>query len=216
MPLGKKVKSAPPEAITENVAPSSPPQAGLRLAEALKALLKKKNFNSITTAEIAREAQANEALIYRYFKDKRGLLHYLLAEYMRDFMAQLDKQIEGMADPLARLRSMIHGTLFFYNEDLVFAKILLIEVRNYPAYFESTTYRTVQYFARVLSGIIQEGVTAGVFRPDVPVSRIRDVIFGSIEHQFLPKIIFDRDVDIDEAADGLFDVISHGIMTPRA
>ncbi|MEK6196201.1 MAG: TetR/AcrR family transcriptional regulator, partial [Deltaproteobacteria bacterium] len=57
---------------------TSLPPARLKLAAAMRRLLRTKDFNSITTAEISRTAKANEALIYRYFKDKRGLLHHVL------------------------------------------------------------------------------------------------------------------------------------------
>ena len=53
------------------------PPGKIKLAKALRVLLEEKDFNSITTAEIASTAGTNEALIYRYFGDKRGLLHRL-------------------------------------------------------------------------------------------------------------------------------------------
>ena len=51
------------------------PPGGIKIAMALRDLLENKDFNSITTAEIAQASGVNEALIYRYFGSKRDLLH---------------------------------------------------------------------------------------------------------------------------------------------
>ncbi|MFP4453651.1 MAG: helix-turn-helix domain-containing protein, partial [Desulfobacterales bacterium] len=56
--------------------PRQVPPGQIKIENALRTLLVQKDFNSITTAEIARTSGVNEALIYRYFKDKRGLLHH--------------------------------------------------------------------------------------------------------------------------------------------
>ena len=61
--------------MASNIPNHSDPPGKIKIAEALRILLKEKDFNSITTADISRTSGVNEALIYRYYKDKRGLLH---------------------------------------------------------------------------------------------------------------------------------------------
>ena len=63
---------------------ASLPPGGVKLLDTLKLLLKDKEFNAITTAEIAKVAGVNEALIYKYFGSKRGLLEALLGGYFED------------------------------------------------------------------------------------------------------------------------------------
>ena len=75
------------------------PPAKLKLAAAMRQLLRTKDFNSITTAEISRTAKANEALIYRYFKDKRGLLHQVLYDYLLDFHKEIQQEIKQFPLP---------------------------------------------------------------------------------------------------------------------
>ena len=60
---------------SNHVKEHSDPPGKIKIADALKTLLKEKDFNSITTAEIAATSGVNEALIYRYYKDKRGLVN---------------------------------------------------------------------------------------------------------------------------------------------
>ena len=53
--------------IMENRKKALPP-GRIKIENALLALLEKKDFNAITTAEIAQKAGVTEPLIYKYFK----------------------------------------------------------------------------------------------------------------------------------------------------
>ena len=48
------------------------PPGRIKIVEAVKHLLENRDFQAITTAEIAKTAGVTEPLIYKYFKDKRG------------------------------------------------------------------------------------------------------------------------------------------------
>ena len=157
-------------------------------------LLRDKDFNSITTAEISRVAGANEALIFRHFKDKRGLLHHVLHEYLLEFNADIRSDVNSQKGALSKLSSLILNHIRLYDSNRVFAKILLLEVRNYPDYFESATYWLVKFYGKFIIDIIREGVEEGEIRDDVPPEKIRDLILGGIEHCCMAAVIFNHDL----------------------
>ncbi|MEZ4549112.1 MAG: TetR/AcrR family transcriptional regulator [Desulfobacterales bacterium] len=126
--------------------PAAPPSR-VKIAGALKVLLRDKDFNSITTAEISRVAGVNEALIYRHFADKRGLLHTVLADYLNEFVSNLTFDLKGIKGAVNKIRKFVWASIHYYNEDRVFSKIQLLEVRNFPGYFESETYQIVRQYA---------------------------------------------------------------------
>jgi len=80
-------------------APSSFPPGRIKIAEALRSLLEKKDFGSITTTEIARTAGVTEALIYKYFKDKRDLLYEVLREYLEHYDTRFEIDLKGIRGP---------------------------------------------------------------------------------------------------------------------
>ncbi|RJP94927.1 MAG: TetR/AcrR family transcriptional regulator [Desulfobacteraceae bacterium] len=190
--------------------PAVPPSR-LKITQALKELLRNKDFNSITTAEISRVAGVNEALIYRNFIDKRGLLHAVLSEYLQDFVANLTFDLKGIHGAINKIRKFIWASIHYYDEDRVFSKIQLLEVRNFPGYFESETYQIVRKYAGLLTAIIEEGIENGEIRKDITPSGIRQLILGGIEHACLPAIIFDHSIDNDAMADNLCEILFHGI-----
>jgi AcrR family transcriptional regulator len=190
------------------------PSGKIKLADAMRELLGKKDFYSISTDEIATIAQINEALIYRYFGDKRGLMHHVLADYLEDTQHRIIEDLNGVKGSINKLKVIIKDTFEAYCTQRVFAKIILIEVRNFPGYFESDTFQLVRQYAQLIVDTIAEGMEAGEIRNDVPAEAIRNLIIGGIEHLMLPSLIFDRDVQSDALFESLFEVILSGIAAP--
>jgi TetR/AcrR family transcriptional regulator, fatty acid metabolism regulator protein len=191
-------------------AKSSPP-GRKRIMEALQTLLAEKAFAAITTAEIARTAQVTEPLIYKYFSDKRDLLHQVLADYVeyRSDLATLN--LKGIKGSLNKLHRLVWFHLNMYDSNRVFAKILLLEVRNYPDYFKSEAYQMVTRYATAMLEVIEEGVAAGEIRSDVPPKTIRQLVLGGIEHICLPGVIFNQEIPVDELTEHLCEMLFTGI-----
>ncbi len=178
---------------------------------ALRSLLEDKEFVSVTTAEIARTAGVTEALIYKYFQDKRDLLHQVLAEYLGVMIARAETDVRGIKGALHQLRKLIWSHVNMYADNRVFARILLLEVRNYPDYFSSDAYQMVKHYTNFLLALIEKGVEEGSIRSDIPATAIRQVILGAIEHACLPGIIFNYAIQTDELSDQLCESIFNGI-----
>ena len=107
------------------------PPGRIKLADALRELLKEKEFDAITTSEIARTAGVNEALIYRYFGDKRGLLHQILSEFLDDYINQIEFDLRGIKGSLNRIRKLAWRHIYMFESNRVFARMFLMEVRSF-------------------------------------------------------------------------------------
>ncbi len=188
------------------------PPGRLKIMAALQSLLAEKEFVSITIADIAKTAGVTEALIYKYFNDKRDLLHQVLAEYVAYFVNQVEREVGDSQGPLNKLRKLIRIHVSMYAHDRVFARILLVEVRNYADYFNSTAYATVKQYTSLLLDIIKEGMAEGSIRQDLPAEAIREVILGGIEHACLARVIFCRSLDPEAVSDQLCEIIFRGIL----
>ena len=195
----------------KNSQEKSLPPGRIKISRSLKALLEVKEFGAITTAEIAKKAGVTEALIYKYFKDKRDLLHQVLSEYLEQYRAQLTQDLKGIKGSLNRLRKLIWSHIDVYATNRVFAKILLIEVRNYPDYYKSETYERVKEYSDIMLQIIQDGIQNGEIRSNLPPKLIRLGIIGSIEQVCLSGIIFGKKINPDTLTEQLCDFIFKGI-----
>jgi hypothetical protein len=123
----------------------------------------------------------------------------------------LEKDLQGVEGTLNKLRKVIgiHVTMYAHNR--VFSRILLLEVRNHPDYFQSAAYETVKRYTGLLKGIIEAGIAEGSLRRDVPAEAIRQVILGGIEHICLPTVLFHHTLNPEEASDQLCELLFRGI-----
>jgi AcrR family transcriptional regulator len=191
------------------------PPGKIKIANALKTLLKEKDFNSITSAEIAHTSGVNEALIYRYYNDKRGLLHHILSNYLRQSGSQIDSYLRDISGSLNKLKKIIWHTFETYDKNRIFAKILLVEVRNFPGYFKSETYFLAKQYSLVVLRLLKEGIESGEFRKDISAWHMMQTIIGAIEHLILPSVIFDRKLDIDACTNSLYKILFNGIINKK-
>ncbi len=187
------------------------PPGKAKIIYTMRQLLEKRNFSSITISEIARHAGVTDGLIYKYFNNKRDILHHILKEHYELFLELIDRDLKGISGALNKLRKIIWASIDSYARHRVFAKIILLEVRDSDEYFQSEGYFLVRKFSRMVLKIIEEGVAAGEIIDDVSPSYIRFVIFGSIEHACLNMAIFNEKICPDEVAENITKLIFNGI-----
>ena len=187
------------------------PPGRIKIVESLKRLLEKKDFGAITTAEIAKNAGVTEALIYKYFKDKRDLLHQILSDYLEQYRAQITHDLKGIKGVFNKLRKLIWSHINVYATNRVFAKVLLIEVRNYPDYYKSETYERVKEYSDIVLNIIEEGIQNKDIRDDISPKLMRYGILGSIEQVCLSGITFGRKIDPDALTEQLCEFFFNGM-----
>ncbi len=194
----------------EEKSANSPP-GKLKIAGAVRTLLEDRTFESITIAEIAATAGVTEGLIYKYFKDRRDILHHVLKEHYQQFLVQIDRDLQGIDGALNKLQKIIWSSIERYANHRVFARIILLEVRNSEGYFHSEAYALVKQFNRIIIGIINEGIAGGEIRDTLPPAYIRNAIFGTIEHSCLNRIFFDEPVSTVDTAKIITDLLFQGI-----
>lgn len=190
---------------------NSDPPGKRKILKALRQLLEERNFASITIAEIAGTAGVTEGLIYKYFKDKRGILHQVLKEHYELFLGQIQRDLKGIDGALNQLQKIIWSCIDRYANHRVFARIILLEVRNSEEYFQSEAYQLVRVLNRIIIDIIEKGIRTGEIRENIPPSYIRNAIFGTIEHSCMNRVIFNETVSTDETAQNITELIFNGI-----
>ncbi len=188
---------------------ASPP-GRTKIMESLSDLMKTKDFHSITTAEIAKNAGVTEGLIYKYFKDKKDLLYQVLNGHFQIFHNHIIKKIKTRHSSIEKLSVIIQTTIKSYAQNRVFARILLLEVRNSPNYFSSEAYKMVQIYSSTILDIIMQGIKALEIKQNVDPYALRQVILGAIEHACLGEIIFGKKIDTKTTSENICNIIFQG------
>jgi AcrR family transcriptional regulator len=171
------------------------PPGRQKIIEALTQLMRTRDFHSVTTAEIAQRAGVTEGLIYKYFSSKKDLLYQVLDDLFARFNEAVLERIAGTPSAIQQLDIIISSSIEYYAANRVFARILLLEVRNSQDYFASEAYERVKTYARRIRDIIDTGIAKGEIKSDIDPQIFRNVILGAIEHACLGEIIFSRKLD---------------------
>ena len=209
MSIDKKKKSKLPQ--KDELTPG-----GIKTVNAFISLLKKKEFDKITTAEIAKVSGVNESLIYKYFGSKRELLHTVLFYYTNDFVNNILLKLKDKKSSLDKLRVIIWEHINLFQNDLVFAKILLLEVRNYPGYYHSKTYGVIKKYTMITKEIIEDGKKNNEIRKDLSSWVIMQIIMGGIEHLCMPALLFKKYRPVDDLTNEFCEILFKGIRKGRS
>lgn len=142
------------------------------------------------------------------------MLYYVLAQYLKKYQKAIWSQLDRTQGTLDGLRVLMAGLLSVYNDNRVFARILLLEVRNFRDYFASDAYRIVRELGAQFNKMITRGMASGEIRSDVSVGVIRQALLGAVEHTILPHVIFQKQADISEKSKELMILLLDAVKNP--
>ncbi len=186
------------------------PPGRIKIMKSFSLLMAQKDFHSITTSEIARNAKVTEGLIYKYFKDKKDLLYQVLNNHFVAFQTKIESRIAKESNCIKQLEIIIFSSLESYADNRLFSKILLLEVRSSLDFFDSSAYDMIRKYSHTILEIIKKGIIKKELRSDIDPLILRKVILGAIEHACLGEIIFSRQLDIDKVSTGIATIVFNG------
>lgn len=152
-----------------------------RILEAAEELFSKNGLDATTIASIAGKAEVADSLIYQYYKGKEDLLFSAANARLLEALDLLNEQLEGLRDPESKLRKMIWYSLRYNDQHRDYVRTLLFECRSNARFYVSPAYGLLKRHAGILLAILDEGVSTGLFRKDVDMRVVRDMLYGVID-----------------------------------
>jgi AcrR family transcriptional regulator len=81
------------------------------ILEAAQSLIAAKGVDAVSMAELAKATGLSRPAIYQYFASKDHVLAELVINEMADLSNAIERHIEGLTDPMERIRIWIHYSL---------------------------------------------------------------------------------------------------------
>jgi AcrR family transcriptional regulator len=78
---------------------------------AAQSLIAEKGVDAVSMADLARATGLSRPAIYQYFASKDHVLAELVINEMADLSNAIERQIEGLIDPMERIRIWVHYSL---------------------------------------------------------------------------------------------------------
>jgi AcrR family transcriptional regulator len=175
-----------------------------------------RGFDDGVIGEIADKAGVVEGTIYRYFPTKRDLLIEVMEDWYEEMLADYDQHLKGIAGTRNRLRFMIWRHLTVMHEEPMLCRLMMGEVRAGADYRRTAVYDLNRRYTQRTIAIIKEAVGTGEFSGDVPVTIVRDMIYGGIEHHCWAYLRGEGDFSPERAADEIVAIVYRGLAADQS
>lgn len=179
-------------------------------------LFARKGVAATTVREIADEVGILSGSLYHHFDSKEAMVDEILAPYLKDLGDACQRAIARPADPRAKLRDLIAACLCVVEAHPHATEIYQSDV-NYLSQFERFGYLSAAaaQVRQAWLDVLNDGVTQGVFRPDLQpriVYRLmRDSIWPSVRW-FRPS----QDYPLTRFAEECTSLFLDGLGVPAA
>jgi TetR/AcrR family fatty acid metabolism transcriptional regulator len=187
----------------------------LRILEAALRLFGEKGFEATTVSAICEDAGVSEATLYEYFKSKEQVLFSIAELYTRREVDRLKELRHYIHDPREKLRATIQSYLEFYQRNPLYTSVALLTLKANRNFVQSPAYAVVREASRPIVEAFREGVEAGLFRPELDGSLVRNMVLGFIEHLTIQWIVVGRPDDISHYRDTIHEMVMRAIEKPR-
>jgi TetR/AcrR family fatty acid metabolism transcriptional regulator len=167
-------------------------------------------YNS-RVSDIAREAGIASGTIYLYFKTKDDILVTLFREKMASFVAHLRKTIAVEPDALAKLRRLIALHFHFLESNPDLAEVVQVELRQGNKFFRGASAHEVAAYFALIASILEEGVSVGLFRKDLPIKVATKLLFGGLDQMTTSWVLGKRRYKLVGTADAVADIFLKGV-----
>ena len=176
-----------------------------RILDAAKKEFAKNGLGGARVDDIAEKAKANKRMIYHYFESKEGLFQTILEEVYTDIRnAEQKLHLEDL-EPTAALEKLVRFTWEYYLKNPEFLTLVNSENLHRARHLKKSEIvkSSSRKLVSMVASILDRGVKAGVFRPDIdPVQlniTIAAVGYYYLTNRFTGSIIYERDLMAKDA-----------------
>jgi len=182
-----------------------------------------KGYAASTTREIADSAGVSEAALFKYYKNKKGLLH----ETVLDFIEQmaLDPEFEGLDEIIEKnhelstedlIRKLFKDRFYMIERNFQMFKILIIEIQYHKdvrdIFMEKVIGKIEEYVYAFISILEErEDVRKDLDYTTMIRSFLGTLLLAVVQRKLLPELNIaetDPDVEINKIVDLIMNGIS--------
>lgn len=134
-----------------------------RILEAAKDVFAEKGFAGARVDEIARKANVNKATLYYHIGDKKALYAEAIHNVIGTASERLAKDIRRAKTPKDKIKTYLGTLTTTFDENPQLPRMMMREMASGGQDIPEIFFQDLFSIIRVLSGIIEEGKSQGVF-----------------------------------------------------
>jgi len=186
------------------------PEKPQQIIEAAVRVFARKGYFNSRVSDIAREAGIAAGTIYLYFDTKEEILVTLFREKMAAFVEAVRQAIAEERDAVAKLRRLIHLHFKILEDNAELAEVVQVELRQGQKFFRGPATQEIAAYFTLIGSVFEEGVSAGQFRPDLPIKVATKMLFGAMDQMATSWVLGKRGYRLVDTADTVADLFLRG------
>lgn len=183
-----------------------------QIIEAALTVIAENGYHASQVAKIANEAGVADGTIYLYFENKEDILVSVFKEKMGQFTSRIQKQIERQSNASDKLRTLIYTHFVQLSENYQLAIVAQLELRQSNKQLRLKINNVLKEYLNIIDQIIQEGREEELFRSDLPLPLVRQMIFGTLDEIVTTWLMQERRYNLVELTDNVHQLIVQGIQ----
>lgn len=171
----------------------------------------RRGFFGAQVADIAREAGVAAGTVYLYFRSKDDLLVSVFERVMREAIDEGNAALEGVDDPVERLRRIARVHLARMGRDRDVAIVFQVELRQSTKFMEQFSSMQLREYLGVIRDVIADGQARGAFRAALSPTIAAKMLFGALDEMATNWILSRRRYPLAADADAVVDIFINGV-----
>ncbi|TFJ93948.1 TetR/AcrR family transcriptional regulator [Lentibacillus salicampi] len=186
-----------------------------QIIEAAVAVIAENGYHASQVSKIAKKAGVADGTIYLYFKNKEDILISVFEEKMGQFIEKIVRgtsQLDSADDKLFTLIEMHFRQL---SEDHHLAIVTQLELRQSNTKIRLKINQVLRPYLIVIDDIIKEGAREKVFRDNLNIQLVRQMIFGTLDEVVTNWVMKEQKYDLVQQAWEVHAFITHGLSANK-
>jgi len=182
-----------------------------QIIEAAVVVIAENGYHSSRVSKIAEQAGVADGTIYLYFKNKEDILVSLFKEKMGQFIERISASIKNLGNADEKLRQLIRMHFRQLSEDHNLAVVAQLELRQSNLELRFQINEVLKPYTMIIDEIIEEGMEQSIFRQDLHIPLVRQMIFGTLDEMVTTWVMKDHKYDLLSLADEVHKLIINGL-----
>ncbi|MBM7597766.1 TetR/AcrR family fatty acid metabolism transcriptional regulator [Virgibacillus halotolerans] len=182
-----------------------------QIIDAAVVVIAENGYHKSQVSKIAKKAGVADGTIYLYFKNKEDILVSVFKNKMGQFIEQIAYAINQKQNANEKLLTLIEMHFSQLSEDSHLAIVTQLELRQSDSALRLQINQILKPYLTVIDDVIEEGIEEKVFKADLNLPLVRQMIFGTLDETVTNWVMKEHKYDLVEQAVHVHALLTNGL-----
>ncbi|WP_163970170.1 TetR/AcrR family transcriptional regulator [Oceanobacillus halotolerans] len=182
-----------------------------QIIDAAVVVIAENGYHASQVSKIAKQAGVADGTIYLYFKNKEDILVSVFEEKMGTFIEKIVSSIKEKNNADEKLLTLIRTHFQQLAENHHLAIVTQLELRQSNKELRLKINKILKPYLTLIDEIIKEGIEEKIFRDDLNLPLVRQMIFGTLDEVVTNWVMNEQRYQLVEQAHPVHTLIINGL-----